>query len=347
MRYRGTALLALLLTVSLSGIARAGDEDSKQTFETTAQGATRVDRAGLAGLLWSLSASCDHGDELARRQCRAVRNARARRLGTQTFIVPGDASAFAVGAFDAKKKSLPLMVSGCIACIETISVDDQALYVLSKNKGATFQGAVARAAVTHETARPFADEDAALEWRTEVVPRLRTEFVVKLDASSTWKRDGKQGISVEILGFRVWDPCSGGIVCASPKSGKASVDKVACGGAVVEGEAADGGEGGAKGKGKGKASEPALPDELSARQIKETMKAVRASADACFEKFGVPGDAKLRVTVAGDGAVIAIEQTGDFQDTPTGTCIVNAVKTTVFPRTKKSRQSFSYPIVLR
>src|SRR5688500_14222414 len=99
MRYRGTALVAVVLLAMLSGVAGAQDpaDAGKQTYEAASKGATRVDRAGLAGLLWSLSASCSEGDELAQRQCRAVRNARARRLGTQTFIVPGDASAFSVG----------------------------------------------------------------------------------------------------------------------------------------------------------------------------------------------------------------------------------------------------------
>jgi hypothetical protein len=61
----------------------------------------------------------------------------------------------------------------------------------------------------------------------------------------------------------------------------------------------------------------------------------------------VPGSAKLKVTVSG-GEVIALEwKEGDLADTPTGTCIEKAARAVVFPKTKKNRQSFTYPIVLR
>ena len=341
---RHTGGFAVLMTlVFCAGVASAeGDDDAggKQSFDDVSAGATRLDRDGVGGILWSLHASCDDGDELERRQCEAVKEARARRVAGRSFIVPGDVSAFTVGAWDADSKSLPLALAGCVACAEPISIAGTPLYVVSNKAAPTFKGAVAHAAVIHETDRKFKSEQEAIEWRTQVVPRLKTEFVVKIAGDkSKWKREGKEGIAVEVVGFRVYDPCNGGIVCAYPKSSKAAIDRAACGDAVVEGEADK--------KPKEVAPKEKIPEQLTAAEIKKVMKSVRTAADQCFANYGVPGDSKLHVTVAADGAVVAVEVTGDFTGTPTGTCLEEAVKATTFPKTQKSRQSFKYPIVLR
>lgn len=334
----GGMALALVVAAALPVRAHA-ETDNKESFEATADGAMRIDREALAGLLWSLTATCSDGDALAQRQCKAIRSARLRKVASRRFVVPGDASAFAAGAFDAKKLSLAVSLSGCIACVEPITVGGRAMYVVSKKEAPTFQGAVAKAALIHETTRPFKTEEAAVEWRTKVVPRLRTEFVVQIAGETAlWKRGEKEGIAVDIVGFRVYDPCDGVIVSASPKSQKAAVDRAACGESVADAEA---------GADRPKKVVDTTPDELTAAQIKQRMSAVRAAADACFQQYGVAGDAKLHVTVAADGSVVAVDQSGDFKDTPTGDCIEAAVKAVEFPRTKKSRQSFKYPIVLR
>ena len=102
----GFALLVCAAWLGVPQIAAAQDAKAEK-FETIAEGAVRVDRAGLAGLVWSLTAPCDQGDELAQRQCRAVRAARVAKFGGKRFLVRGDAAAFTVGAFDSKKSSAP------------------------------------------------------------------------------------------------------------------------------------------------------------------------------------------------------------------------------------------------
>lgn len=346
MRHTGGFAVLLTLVFCFTGTAWAEDEeeeaeaDSKQSFDDVSKGATRLDRDGIGGILWSLNASCDAGDDLEQRQCKAVKAARAKRVVGKSFIVPGDASAFVVGAWDSKKQSVALTLSGCVACAEPISIAGKPLYVVSNKAAPSFKGAVAVAATIHETNRQFKTEEDAVKWRTEVVPRLKTEFVVTIAGENAkWKRDSKEGIAVAIVGFRVYDPCDGGIVCAYPKSSKAAVDKVACGDAVVEGEADK--------KPKEVKPKEKIPEELTAAQIKVAMKPVKEAADQCFADYGVAGDAKLHVTVAADGAVVSVEVKGDFASTPTGTCLEDAVKATSFPRTQKSKQSFKYPIVLR
>lgn len=324
----------------LASPALADDAAKKPSFDDISEGAVRIDRDGLAAILWAMHAKCDAGSDLDQRQCRAVRDARLATEAGKTFLVAGDASAFYVEAYDDKKKSAPLTVAGCIACVEPIVVDGERYYVLSNMMPPEWKGDVAIAAPIHSTAKTFkSGADAALNWRTEVVPRLKTEFVVKIPSSgATWKqKDGKQGLAVEVLGFRVNDPCDGHIICASPKADKVAPDKVACGETVAEGET-------------DAPKEPAndgVPDELSSKQIKAAMAPTAGDAMACFEKYGVPGDAKLHITVGADGSVLAIDQSGDFEDTPTGKCIEDAVKKVTFPKSKKARQSFKYPFVLR
>jgi hypothetical protein len=192
----------------------------------------------------------------------------------------------------------------------------------------------------HASNRAFQNASAASDWKTKVAPRLHTEFVVQIGGSDSWTSDHKNGVAVKIIGFRVFDPCDGGIVCASPKSSKAAIDHAACGDTVAEG-GTDGGDQPPPPK------HVDLPEELTPDMIMAAMKPVRGAADACFDKFGVPGEGKVKVTVAGDGTVAAVEEIGDFDGTPTGECIDKAVKTVQFPATQKAKQSFKYPLLLR
>jgi hypothetical protein len=327
-------ILSVLVVVSMLALPRVSHA---QSFEEIAGDALRVDRGQLGGILWALTASCGDGDDLAKRQCRAVRDAVVTKYKGETLIVPGDAAAFQVGEFDAKKKNAPIVLQGCVACVEPLAVDNATLFVTS-DKGATgWTGDVAQAGAIHKTARTFKNADEATDWKAKVVPRLRTEFIVEVPKNlNVWKDGGHAGVSLTVLGFRVYDPCDGGIICSSPKSGKADVDKVACGGAVVEGPA-DVDE----------TPADTTPDELSADMIKASMQPVRDAASACHDKYGVDGDGKLHITVKSDGTVVSVDEDGDFKDTPTGTCIEKAAKAATFPAFKKAKQSFKYPIVLR
>jgi hypothetical protein len=318
--------------------ARADGDDARPgaTFDAIAADATWVDRGGLPGLLWAVAGACDDGDDLARRQCRVVRDARVRRLAGRALIVPGDAGAVVVGAWDDKKKSAALTVTGCVACVEPVALGAGRYYIVSKKAAPTFHGGVARGATVVETARTFRTEQELTRWRTDVLPRLRTELVIRIDVDgAAWQHGDKRGVSVTVLGARVADPCSGDVIAASPKATRAPVDRAACGD-----DDADADPHAAK-----RAAD--VPDELSSAMIKAAMKPVRAAADVCFGRYGKTGDAKLQVTVAADGSVIAIEQTGDFVGSATGACIEEAARAARFPRTRKAKHSFRYPISLR
>lgn len=333
MRTWGIAFLTSGVFVALAATpAHAGDP----SFEALAKDADALSRADLAGLVWSLTASCNDGDELEQRQCKAARDARAAEVRGKSFVVDGDGTAFAMGAFKADTKSAPITLRGCIACAEPIG----GLYLVSSKAAPSFEGATAEAAAVHESARTFKDEAASKRWATRL-PQLRTQFVVKIAAAAggMWERDGKKGLALDILAFRVFDPCDGGIVCASPPSGKGPADSKTCGESVVEGEP--------KPKDEPVDEGPVLPAQLDAKDIKLAMKPMVEAAKECFETYGVAGSAKMIYSVSGDGSILTYELTGDFVDTPTGKCIDKAAKAITFPKSKKKKFGFSYPLTLQ
>ncbi len=340
MRTWGIAIVTTGMFATLAA-APARAEDPK-SFESLAGDAVTLGRADLAGLVWSLSATCASGDELAQRQCKAARDARAAELQGATFVVDGDAAAFAVGAWNPGTKSVALTLRGCVACVAPVG----GMYVVSSKAAPSFKGGTAEAALVHETARAFRDEEAARRWGKRL-QHLRTQFVVRIAAASggMWERDGKKGLALDVLAYRVFDPCDGDIVCASPPSSKAPADSRTCGEAVVEGEAPRTDE--PKGGGDGGTDAPPLPMQLDAGHIKAAMKPVVEASKECFAVYEVAGKAKMIYSVSGDGSILTYEQTGDFVDTPTGKCIDKAARAVVFPKSKKKKSGFSFPLVLQ
>lgn len=339
MRNRGIAVAVMI--VGLAAEARAqpapaapAPASQTQTFDQLATGATRLARRDLAGWAWALTAACDQGDDVAQRQCRTVRDARAAQIKQQTFVVEAEPSALYVGAWDAAKKSIALTVRGCVACAP-IDVAGKKVFIVSNKAAPVDVGSAMQAAVIHETARVFDDEKGAEAWRGAAVPRLRIELVFALPAGNpAWTRGDKSGLAVNVLAFRVVDPCDGGVVCSSGGASKIDPEKKTCGtlDQGVEGPAAP---------------TETIVDQLDPSMIRTAIAPAVAAAEACHDTYGVDGQTKLKLTIAADGSIAAFEQVGDFNDTPTGACIAKAVKAVTFPKSHKARTSFSYPIVLR
>ncbi len=337
MRVRG--LVSVAFVGLLSGTAVAGGAEGAApvapppSFDDLAAGATRLTRADLVGWAWALTAACDQGDDLAQRQCKVVRDRRAAALANKAFLVDGDASAFTAGTWDAAKKSMPITLRGCVACDAPLATGGKSLFVVGNKAAPVVEGGLLRAAVIHETARTFDGEAAAVKWRTETVPRLKVELVFEVVGNPVWTRDGRDGLAVAITGFRVYDPCDGGIVCANPPAPRVEADPAACG-TVVEGPVE-------------RAPTEKVVDQLEPRMIQAALKPALVAAQDCFDTYGVPGEGKLRITIAADGTIAALEQLGEFADTPTGTCIDKAVRGVTFPKSRKAKTTVNYPIVLR
>ena len=346
MRIGGIAVLVSTLAwLHLGAEARAGTTPAPAapaapavTFDQAATGATRLARRDLAGWAWALTATCDQGDDLAQRQCRVIRDARAAQIKGQTFVVDAEPSAFFAGGWDPAKKSITLTVRGCVACAP-VDVAGKKVFIVTNKAAPTETGETLQAAVIHETAKVFTDDAAANAWEAKAIPRLKIELVFALpQGNPLWTRNGKDGIAVNVLAFRVVDPCDGGVVCSSGGAAGMDPDKKTCG-TVDEGQA-------------DQADADAPPaevvlDRLEPYMIKEALDPAVAAAQKCHETYGVDGQTKLKLTIAGDGSITAFEQVGDFTDTPTGECIAKAVKAITFPKSHKAKTSFTYPIVLR
>jgi len=316
--------LIVLCVVLAAAPARADD-----SFETKAQGAHRLGR--IESLVWALTATCDAGDDTQQRQCRRVRDTRAAEVAGATLLLDADKDAFDVGAWSPQKKSTPLTLSACIRC-SGVELDGKTYYIVT-DKDLTspkFDGNKFKTAAMADATKQFPDEAAAKAYARSV-SNARVQLVVKLPAKPRSVIDGKQVIAFDLLGYRVFAPCDGSIVLASPKSGPVEADKKQC--AAVAPLATP--------------TVPPKHDQLTPALISDGMKPVVAGADECFKKFAVAGKAKLKITIGGDGSVMKYEQQGDFINTPTGQCIDAAMTKASFPTSKKPKTTISFPITLQ
>jgi hypothetical protein len=296
-----------------------------EEFETKSQGAVKVTRHD--DLVWSLTAACDKGDDVQQRQCRVVRDRRAKSLTGVTLWVVGDRDALDVGKWNPQKKSSTVTVAACVHC-GGVDVDGQTWSIVGSG-GTRTEGGKLRGAVLYDNARAFPDEAAATAW-TKSLASTRFELLVKVPDKRTTQ---KNTLAVDIVAWRVVNACDGSIVLSSVPSAAGEPDKKACAAAVaanpnvvvpLDGAAA-----------------------LTPGMVQEAMRPVVATARGCFAKMKVAGRAKIEITINGDGTVAKHEQTGDFVGTPTGKCIDEAMRTVVFPKTKKPTTKIGFPIVLQ
>ncbi len=159
---------------------------------------------------------------------------------------------------------------------------------------------------------------------------MRVQLIVKLPPKPRWSDSGKNGIALDVLGFRVFTSCDGGIVTASPTSGPAERDGKPCGPVTVE-----------------TVEDATAIESLTPSVIDRAMQPVVDAAHKCFSQFAVSGKAKLKLTILADGTLGKYEQQGDFTDTPTGQCIDKAMAKAKFPHSKKPKTTISFPITLR
>jgi hypothetical protein len=309
---RALAILPLLVA------APALAEDS---FETAAAGAQRIAR--IESVVWAFTAPCDTGDDTQQRQCRKVRDSRAAELAGATLLVDADREAFEVGAWSAQKKSVALKLSACIRCAG-VEIDGKTYFVVASKAGnpaPTLSGGKLEVGRLHDNARQFPDETTAKAYAASLAS-ARVQLLVKVPPKPVTTVDGKPVLALDFVGHRVFTPCSGTVVFASPQSGSLEPDKKQCvAGAEV--------------------------DEVTPAMVNDAMKPVVKAANECFARFMVSGTAKLKVSIGSDGGVLAYEQQGDFVSTPTGKCIDAAMSAAAFPRSTKPKTTFSYPIHLK
>jgi hypothetical protein len=319
-------------------LAAAPVAHADDSFESLAQAARPVHH--LENVVWALTAACDRGEDTERRQCRLVRDARLAELTATTLLVDADADAFDADAWSPTRKSVALRLSGCIRCAG-VEVDGKLWFVTASGTNPRFEDGKLRTDLFYDNGRRFGDQSAAAAW-LKSVDTARVQLVVKVPTQSRWTADGKSGLALEVLAYRVVVPCDGSVAIAKPASGPAVADKKQCAppaAAAPEAPAAGAPDAPA-------AAETPVAEALTSAIIDDAMHPVIAAAQACYAQHAVTGRAVLRLTVVADGSISRYEQQGDFVGTPTGDCIDHAARAVMFPRSKKAKSSFAFPIAL-
>jgi hypothetical protein len=68
-----------------------------------------------------------------------------------------------------------------------------------------------------------------VEWAARVAPRLRADFLVRIPGKlEPWREGNAVGYTIEVLGFRVVDPCRGEVLWSTPPAGKLPAEPDTC-----------------------------------------------------------------------------------------------------------------------
>jgi hypothetical protein len=302
---------AVAIAASLAGASPASAEPS---FDSEVASARPL--RDLEGLIWAVSAACDRGDDVERRQCRLVRDARQRELASQTLLIDGEPGAVEVGAWDGGKRSLALSIAGCVRC-NGVDVGDRTYFLLATNPA----GSKSAAGIAAQGARTFMDEAAARVWAA-TLGHARVQWLVKLPSKPRWADPTHQAIELDLVGVRAYMACDGVMIAASPPATDMAPDRSAC----------------------ARDNTP-VADELTSDQVKEAMKPFVSAAHACFDKHQISGLASWKIAVAADGVVTKADQKGDFVGTPMAACLDKAIASVHLPRANKPF-TFAFPLRL-
>lgn len=327
---RGLASAAALLALLLVGWTSPAAADR---FDSAAKAARKVQgKNALESLFWSQEVNCARADgDFRQRQCRGVRDTRRAKVLGESYLVDVGAEAVEIENKVSTLSSL-ITLRACIAC------GDEGAIVIGKGNHQVNAKAILAAPLASEI-RVFKKLAHMEHWSKYIGSRLRAQFIVKLTPSTErFKSAGRAGYKVSVVGYRLYDPCQGEVVVASPTSSKGPVRAALC-----------------KEVPPLESDQPTLPkeptivkpDRLSTVQIKAAMTDVQALADKCHEAYQIDGAATFKLVIAGTGALTKAEQSGDFEGTPTGICLDEAMKTAVFPKSKKKATPITFPLSLR
>ena len=106
------------------------------------------------------------------------------------------------------------------------------------------------------------------------------------------------------------------------------------------------GIGDALGGGGKKKDEAPKKTELTTEELREGLDAINGKAKACYGAHGQTGTVKVKLTVSPSGKVSKASATGDLAGTPSGDCVVSAVKSASFPAWDGAPKSTIYVVLL-
>jgi len=319
---RRTALVVLLPL-----LARA------QGFEDLRAKATEVAdvRVALEPFLWK----CTDTEPFARRRCELIRRRLMRQHAARTFRMVAEPGAVRVAAKERPTPVLEVVLRGCLTCEQPVVLEGGLFgtgFITTRRPRQVRprEGApgrydlidldVARHAVAADGRKPG-------EWSELFAAHLRAEVVFRPVLAPPWwvgVEPRHEGATIEIVGYRIFDRCSGRVVASSvPAQPVQGVEKTdaGCPGYVAPVAEAP------------KPPPENLPKTLTRDQIQRAFDSAREDVLICYERNGVPGYAPTRVIIRGaDGAVQSATVGGKFEGSATAACIVKSVLGVTFPR---------------
>jgi len=313
----------------------------------------------LGRMLEPFTEKCTEERDMTRRQCEVVRAYLRRVLERRVFVSGVEGGSLVVGPYEEKSGGRTLVLYGCLACKRPVAGDVPLFLVADahdsktkvKEKAVRPSGLpypvpeVARLVVAHPS------QHVAETWQAEVGSKLRAELVFRLGRAWQERLAGRKetgqgrdvrGLFVHVVGYRVYDRCTGDVLLASPQVAfKASVARAQpdCPKREVKVAAS---------QPAARQPDPSWPYVLSVGDIRRTMDSIRGQVRACYLQFQIPGSVELEVEVGGmDGNVLSVRVGGKFEETPTGDCVTAAVSAARFPRFRAASMKVPYRFYLQ
>ena len=246
-------------------------------------------------MYWSQEASCNSSSDLTRRQCEAVRKARAAAVQGKTFLMTGGEGTVEAGRFNGKAKTVGLQIKSCVACGEDVDT------VVVGGRAKMAKGHV-QAPLSTRASHSVADKAAAEHFSKYVVPRVRTDFLlhlVRIRPRAGWATGTRFASRWLDIGFtipapalslrRLWRPRQRQPIPRAAATGLREPKVV-----ETKPEAPRG---------------PKLPDQWRLPPRSTTLSREPAKrAQACFKAYQIEGTANFRITIKGDGTVCSRRQ---------------------------------------
>jgi hypothetical protein len=322
---------------------------------------TAEDIGDLARTLEPFTELCNEQLDMTRRQCEVVRAYLRTVLHRRTFRSEVEPGALVVGPYVQKQGGRTVTLRGCVACQKAVPGDRRHLVTVrppAKLAGQELKGLdVSTTKVAHPSAH------VGELWQRDVGSKLRAEFVHRLGpvwTQRTAKGKGRKagavpvkggwddgsgeirGLSMGLLGYRVYNRCTGEVLMASPKAAfkvPVAANQPDCPKPEVKVAASQPGV---------RQPDPSWPYVLSVGEIRRSMDAVRGQVRACYLQFQIPGTAELEIDIGGlDGNVLGVKIVGKFEDTPTGDCVISALGAARFPNFRATSMKVPYNFYLQ
>ena len=305
-----------------AGAARA----QKAMFEDLRADAQKV--SDLAEVVRPYVEPCSDKDDASRRECEGARRFLQDHMRNVRLTMLVD-KALEVMPYQGKSKSVPITVRGCVTCGNGVDVDGQKVWI-----GVGPKADVAKRQI------PVPVEKIK-EWQQVVASQLRTEMIFGLANKPVASPPaGTKPLAVEIIGWRVFNRCTGDVLFSEPPSkGKAEVTVEAKAECPKPEEAPK------------VVEKPAAPDKrpekLGRYEIEQALAGMKPKVKACYDQYEVSGRADVVLDIQSDGMLQAAHVKGTFEGTPTAKCILQALDGVKFPEFKTPKQTVEYPFYLR